>query len=812
MPCYGCQLEPIFRNSPTPLSNIISVACHGKTLRARFILGLLLQAFALFAAAQTSPDFGRLPELPPAPEAADTATVERPDFNVRIPRPNAPPAGDYDITSDNQEADKGVYRLHGHVVVELANATFRADEAEYDENTHIFKARGNVYYRNYDRNEVLYCDTAEYNTETQHGTFGHVRGFMKTKVQARPGLLLSSEPFYFEGSSAERFENRYVLHDGYITDCRVPSPWWTLRAKLFDITPDDRAVTRNGVFRIRRVPLFYFPYFYKGLKKEPRKSGFLAPEAGHSSQYGYFFGAGYYWAINRSMDTTYIVQDYTSRGFAHHVDFRGKPTQKSDFAMVMYGVNDRGIQQGGNLYQAGGLSLTGKGRISFADGWEARANVDYLSSLKFRQAFTQSFTEAIFSAVTSTGIVTKEIHNYTFNAFVSRTENFQDATAGNSIIIRKLPEFDFTGRDRQITSGALPLWFSFESSFGLYHRAEPRPEPGFYETSQFTPRGDFAPTLTTALRWKGLNIVPGLTLHERFYGQTLVNGRVENTATTRNAPEVNVDIVLPSIERVFGRKSFLGDKVKHVIEPRLGYRYVTGVDQFTRALRFDQLDLLSNTNEASIGITNRLYAKRGDSTVEVLSWELYQKAFFDPTFGGALIPGQRNQVLSAMDITGYTFLSQPRHYSPVSSILRMYPKPGIALQWQADYDPLRRGVVNSMFSTDFRVRRYFLSAGHNQVKPDPILSPPANQLRATVGYGETNRKGWNSAFSTVYDYRQGIMQYVIGQVSYNTDCCGFSVEFRRVAFGPRNDNQFKFAYTIANIGTFGNLKKQERIF
>ena len=57
----------------------------------------------------------------------------------------------------------------GHVVVELSDSTFRADEAEYDEDTHLFKARGNVYYRNYERNEVFYCDTAEYNTEEGYG-------------------------------------------------------------------------------------------------------------------------------------------------------------------------------------------------------------------------------------------------------------------------------------------------------------------------------------------------------------------------------------------------------------------------------------------------------------------------------------------------------------------------------------------------------------------------------------------------------------------------------------------------------------------
>ena len=71
-----------------------------------------------------------------------------------------------------------------------------------------------------------------------------------------------------------------LLHDGIITDCHIPHPWWTLHGKLFDIVPDDRAVTHNGIFHLRRVPIFYFPYFYKALKKEPRKSGFLAPKPG----------------------------------------------------------------------------------------------------------------------------------------------------------------------------------------------------------------------------------------------------------------------------------------------------------------------------------------------------------------------------------------------------------------------------------------------------------------------------------------------------------------------------------------------------
>ena len=109
----------------------------------------------------------------------------------------------------------------------------------------------------------------------------------------------------------------------------------------------------------------------------------------------------------------------------------------------------------------------------------ARANIDYLSSYLFRQTFSVFIQR---SRSTPPPIrppsCTKKFGYYTFNTDVSRNQNFESTTPGDSIIIRKLPEFEFEGRDRQIASGALPLWFSFDSSFGLYHRVEPTSEAG----------------------------------------------------------------------------------------------------------------------------------------------------------------------------------------------------------------------------------------------------------------------------------------------------------------------------------------------
>jgi LPS-assembly protein len=136
----------------------------------------------------------------------------------------------------------------------------------------------------------------------------------------------------------------------------------------------------------------------------------------------------------------------------------------------------------------------------------------------------------------------------------------------------------------------------------------------------------------------------------------------------------------------------------------------------------------------------------------------------------------------------------------------------VTISWLTDYDPARHAFVDSSFQGDVRVKRYFVSIGSDQIKPDPIIAPPQNQFRFTVGYGDPNRKGWNTAFQTVYDVRLARLDFGIAQVTYNTDCCGLSLQIRRFDFGTRNENQYLISFSIANVGSVGNLKKQERLF
>src|SRR5207302_1344702 len=209
--------------------------------------------------------------------------------------------------------------------------------------------------------------------------------------------------------------------------------------------------------------------------------------------------------------------------------------------------------------------------------------------------------------------------------------------------------------------------------------------------------------------------------------------------------------------------------------------------------------------------TNRLLVKDKNGVVsEVFSWEVAQSRYFDPTFGGAVITGRRNVVLSSEELDGFAFLNGPRNYSPVVSRMRFQRK--IGLEWRVDYDPLLGHVSSSSFTADVRFSKYFASVAHNQVRTDPLVSPNSNQFSGVFGLGRPNRKGWNGAFNAYYDYKRQILASSTAQVTYNTDCCGISVEYRRFNIGTRDDTQYGVAFAIANIGTFGTLRKQEQIF
>ena len=76
-----------------------------------------------------------------------------------------------------------------------------------------------------------------------------------------------------------------------------------------------------------------------------------------------------------------------------------------------------------------------------------------------------------------------------------------------------------------------------------------------------------------------------------------------------------------------------------------------------------------------------------------------------------------------------------------------------------------------------------------------------------------SRPGLSVAANVGLDALAGTVQYGALQTSYNWNCCGVAVEYRKFNLGTvRDENSYRFSFTLANIGSAGNLRRAERLF
>jgi LPS-assembly protein len=797
------------------------------------------------------------------------------------------------ICAIEQEKDGAIYKLHGEAEIHYRSYVLRADDVTYNSDTGQATGTGHFRLDGGPNDDHVQASHGTYNLTAETGSFYDVTGTSGAHFQGTRVVLTSTAPFAFSGKRVEKTSaDHYVLYDGTITTCDLPHPKWEFRAHKVLVDVGGNASITNSNFWLFRVPVFYFPYATYPVNREARETGFVIPSVSESSIKGTIIGDAFYWAINRSTDATIGAEYFSKRGWSQRGELRARPSDTSYVDLNYFGVVDRGTlitvtdsttnppTTHQDLLREGGQEVRLLGEGNFY-GFRAVSNVDYLSSFLFRLAFSEIFTQAVNSEVKSQLFLSKATHGFSFGGMVERYQDFfqlaQNGTLKNpptfaAVQVWHTPSLDASSVDRPL--GHSPFVWSFDASLAGLSRSE----PGFH-TSSLLERFDFNPEISLPWQFHGWSLRPALALHEGYYTERFVNGTALNDPTNRQALDASVEVRPPALEKVFDRE-FLGRKWKHVIEPRAIYRLVTGVNDFANVLHFDERDILSNTHEVEYGFVTRLYAKHTSpqaksssieecagqmsglavgaaapeqsvpwqrvstlqsqpcpalpETREVATWELTQKYFLDPNFGGALIAGQRNVFTTTEDMTGIAFLTQPRHLSPLVSRLRLATSSHIDTEWDMDYD-FQLGRINaSTLLLNYNLGPFTLGAGdaflqipqtttNSNIPSEGTCSPVTSattqvtckfqQFRVALGYGGLNRRGFSAATSLGYDAEIHQLQFASAQTTYNWDCCGMTVEYRRYAIANvRNENLFRFTLTLANIGSFGNLKKQERLY
>jgi LPS-assembly protein len=763
------------------------------------------------------------------------------------------------ISAITQEKIGSIYKLHGKAEIHYGVYILHADEVTYNAETGESIADGHVALDGGPNDEHIQASHGTYNVRSEAGRFENVTGSIGARMRGTRLMLTSSNPFFFTGRVVEKTApDHYMVYDGTVTTCDLPHPKWQFNANKVVVNVGGTAKIYHSTFGIKGIPILYFPFATLPAERIPRQSGFLIPNIGTSSVKGTILGESLFWAIDRSMDAHIGAEYFSARGWAPQGEFRARPSDTSFVDLNFFSVLDRGIDN--PTVNQGGDEVRLNAEGAFGHDLRALANVDYLSSFVFRLAFNDVFTQAVNSEVKSEAFLSHTARGFFANASMQRYQDFESTTAGDVVTILHAPSFEVSSVDRQF--GHSPFYWSYEAAAEGLSRSE----PGF-STASLLGRFDVNPSLSLPLKFRGWSFRPELSLRETVYSQQLAPagsaGRVAvSDPINRRALEGSVEVRPPALSRIFAG-GFMGRKWKHVIEPHAVYRYVTGVDNFANILRFDERDILTNTNEVEYGIVNRLYTKRqsgqpedcgkpgmpslfiggapapshvpwerssepterpcntGSQAREIVTWEFAQKYFIDPTFGGAFVPGRSNVFSNTVDLTGTSFLTQARHLSPLISRLRIQTSARTDIEWDADYDFKQAGVNASTVLANYRVGPITVGGGDAYLQipgeiagSSFIFSPQVfNQFRLLLGYGYPGKQGFSAATNVGFDAKLGFLQYTAVQTTYNWDCCGVSMEFRRFALGSvRNENQYRFTFALANLGALGNLRRAERLF
>jgi LPS-assembly protein len=788
-------------------------------------------------------------------DGAQGQSTENLDINTDKQTVTGPEGARVVVNEGNVDARIGIFRL-------------QADKLTVYEATNRVVAEGNVVF---DQGELqrITGTRAEFNYATKLGFFINSTGFTN---QTEDGTVI-----YFTADSVEKVSaNRIVILNGEITACDEETPKWSFTAKRAEITLNDRVRARNPKFKVKGVTIIPLPYVSVSLKRRDRASGFLTPTFSGSGKKGFRLSNAYYQTLGRSADVTLRNDIFTRRGLGFGADLRTRANSRSYFNLGFYTVKDRifGGKESAERPDQGGSSFYVDGVHYFPNGFLAAADINITSNLAFRQVFSDNIQQAISPEERSQVFINKNAGDYSFN-FLAR--NQVTSLPNARIRIRNLPSIELQKRPSPLSYfERLAVYFSFDGALEgvsrketvenlAQFRLEADGEPVI--TPSVVQRLDVTPTFAVPVYFRGWSATATAALRGTYYSNSIdpLTRLVLGRDVSRAYANLSFDVRPPALARNFYR----GDdslRFRHVIEPYIIYRKITGINNFPRIIRFDSTDAIADTNEIEYGISNRFFTRHstenvsgktprtvnatddaaGDSVAnggasgrgknggrssllpvssrpeEVLSITVRGKYFFDPYFGGALVAGRRNQFYPINTFSGFTYGGVPRRFSPINIEARYRPHPNLTADVRTNLDVQGGGVRD--LSVSFGINRRLVQAFQTFYYTRAIsLAPSLRQFADARGKEAGTLRGaqWSpyiflgnrerglfGGAGVFFDFqnRPGKNSPLVSStvtVGYAWDCCAVTLQDSFFNIGLRKENRVVFSFRLNGIGTFG---------
>ena len=233
--------------------------------------------------------------------------------------------------------DSDLLLATGNVEIIRGGSRLVADRVEINRATGEAVAQGKAVF--FDGEDRLVGERIDFNLNTGTGVV------YKGSTFVPPYYRLSADRMDRLG------EGVYSIRQGIFTTCEGDDPAWSFRLGSAQADLEDLLTGTNTSFLVKGVPVIpWVPFFAASIRRE-RQSGFLFPEFGSNSRYGFLTRTPYYWAINDSQDLTFALDVYTKRGIGADLDYRYILSRDTRGQLTAFGFNESFL----NSAQSAGL-------------------------------------------------------------------------------------------------------------------------------------------------------------------------------------------------------------------------------------------------------------------------------------------------------------------------------------------------------------------------------------------------------------------------------------------------------------------------
>ncbi|HEY2276247.1 MAG TPA: LPS assembly protein LptD [Steroidobacteraceae bacterium] len=548
-------------------------------------------------------------------------------------------SGKIEIKADAADVSvDGKGSLKGNVVVRQGDVELRAGEMQIDKPGQYVKSDGHIEYSD----PLVHVTGAGGSYSATTGAEFHGAQFDLHERGARGA----------SDSLALTPDGVLRLRNVTFTTCPPAHEAWDLKASSITLDTRNQIGTGRGArVDFLGLPLLYLPWVSFPLGSE-RKSGFLFPSVGSTSNSGFQLAVPYYWNIAPNADFTFQPVEYTKRGPDLGGDLRFLTADQSGELQWNYLPND-------TVYHGS------RSRVQLNDVAQLPADVrltidaQTVSDSFYFQNFSQS------PAGTSTSFLNRSATlSYRDEHWSVDGEAQQYQTIDTTVLVDERP---YARAPRLSIDSDYTLFgvvhYGFESEIVDFQHAP--------STAGLPPlpsgwREDATPAVSLALAGPGYFFRPAIAWRATYYQ---LSGTLPGTPTSlsRTQPLASVDSGL-----VFERESGAHGTRTLTLEPRIQYLYVPYRDQSAlpvfdtglpdlnavelfRTNRYVGADRISDARQLTAGLTSRLLDAR--SGRQFLTATIGQSYYFTPprvTLPGETPPaGPHSDFVAQLALTAF---------------------------------------------------------------------------------------------------------------------------------------------------------------